>query len=279
MPIVGKQASIVSFQGGKLVYNHVYKIECLTNLHVGSGDVNFNIIDNEVEGDAVTGFPIVHASGLKGALREHFSKSANLSYDITDVFGQEPVRKKGQENVVKPGAYKFFDARLIARPMRVSGQAASVSVVSEKSVNDFIRMMNILGIDRFGTQELAPVVFPEGVNFLTNVGGINNIEGEKTAKLPEDTANALALLKDVIGENIALVKDFNLFELPVVARNYLEDGTSKNLWYEEIVPHDSIFYSVILTPDEEMLLDLDDIIQIGGHASIGCGFTKFTKLN
>lgn len=279
MPIVGKQASIVSFQGGKLVYNHVYKIECITNLHVGSGDVNFNIIDNEVERDAVTGFPIVHASGLKGALREHFSKSANLSYDITDVFGQEPVRKKGQENAVKPGAYKFFDARLIARPMRVSGQVASVSVVSEKSVNDFIRMMNLFGIDRFGAKELSPVTFPEEVNFLTNVSGINNIEGEKTAKLPEETAKPLALLKDLIGENIALVKDFNLFDLPVVARNYLEDGTSKNLWYEEIVPHDSIFYSVILTPDEEMLLDLDDIIQIGGHASIGCGFTKFTKLN
>ena len=33
------------------------------------------------------------------------------------------------------------------------------------------------------------------------------------------------------------------------------------------------------TPDDEMKLDLSEIIQIGGHASIGCGFTKFTKLN
>ena len=31
-----------------------YKIDCLTNLHVGSGEVNYNIIDNEVEKDAVT---------------------------------------------------------------------------------------------------------------------------------------------------------------------------------------------------------------------------------
>ena len=53
-----------------------YKIECLTNLHVGSGDLNYNIIDNEVERDAVTGYPIVHASGLKGALKEHFKKKA-----------------------------------------------------------------------------------------------------------------------------------------------------------------------------------------------------------
>ena len=49
-----------------------YKIECLTNLHVGSGEINYNIVDNEVEKDAVTGLPVIHASGIKGALRDTF---------------------------------------------------------------------------------------------------------------------------------------------------------------------------------------------------------------
>ncbi len=83
----------------------------------------------------------------------------------------------------------------------------------------------------------------------------------------------------MIGEKYAVVRDFNDFDLPVIARNCLDNGISKNLWYEEVVPHDSVFYTFILTPDKEMKLSLDEIIQIGGHGSIGCGFTKFTKLN
>ena len=266
--------------------NHVYRIECITNLHVGSGDVNYNIIDNEVERDPVTGYPVVHSSGLKGALREYFSAKKDLSFDITDIFGQEPVRKKSEADstgsnskAIKPGSYKFMDANLLARPMRVSGQIASITVISERSVNDFIRRMNLFGIDKFGCELIEPLVFPESINFLTNVGGINSIEGEEFAALPKHAADIINRLSEIIGSDYAVVKDFNDYDLPVVARNYLEDGESKNLWYEEIVPHDSIFYTVIMTPDSQMQLDLSEIIQIGGHASIGCGFTKFSKLN
>lgn len=251
-----------------------YKIECITNLHVGSGDLNYNIIDNEVERDAVTGYPIIHASGLKGALREHFKNKKDLPSDcsIVEIFGQ----KAGKEEI-KAGSYKFLDAYLLARPMRVSGQLASIMVVSEKSVNDFIRRMNAFGIDKYGTEFLS-VDFPEGVNFLSNAEG-TSVEAEKTASIPSDAKKVLNRLSDLIGDKYAVVKDFNDYDLPVVARNYLEDGISKNLWYEEVVPHDSVFYTIIISPDDGKELPLDKIIQIGGHASIGCGFTKFTKLN
>ena len=29
----------------------IVNLECMTNMHVGNGDVNYNIIDNEVEKD------------------------------------------------------------------------------------------------------------------------------------------------------------------------------------------------------------------------------------
>ena len=251
-----------------------YKIECITNLHVGSGDLNYNIIDNEVERDAVTGYPIIHASGLKGALREHFKNKKDLPSDfsIVEIFGQEAGKEE-----IKAGSYKFLDAYLLARPMRVSGQLASIMVVSEKSVNDFIRRMNAFGIDKYGTEFLS-VDFPDGVNFLSDVKGIS-VEAEATKPLPASAKKVLDGLKELIGENVAVVKDFNDYDLPVVARNYLEDGISKNLWYEEVVPHDSVFYTIIISPDDGKELPLDKIIQIGGHASIGCGFTRFTKLN
>ena len=249
-----------------------YKIECITNMHVGSGELNYNIIDNEVERDAVTGYPIIHASGLKGAIREHFKNKTNISFDIIDVFGQESGSK-----VIKAGSYKFLDGYLIARPMRVKGQLVSIMVVSEKSVNDFIRRMNAFGITKYGNKYLN-VTFPKDINFLSNVNDIF-VESEETGVIPASAMEILNGLHELIGKNVAIVRDFNDYDIPVVARNQLENGESKNLWYEEIVPHDSIFYSIIITPDVEMKLDFSDIIQVGGHASIGCGFTKFTKLN
>lgn len=248
-----------------------YQIQCLTNLHVGSGDVNYNIIDNEVERDPVTNYPTIHASGLKGALREHFTAKKQPDSIVTYVFGQN--QKSGD---IKPGAYKFLDAWLLARPMRVSGRLASVMVVSEKSVNDFIDRMNTFGITQYGTEHLR--VDFGAHTFLTNVNNIS-VEGESTGKLDKKADSLLKKLTDLIGEKYAVVRDFNDFDLPVIARNCLDNGISKNLWYEEVVPHDSVFYTFILTPDKEMKLSLDEIIQIGGHGSIGCGFTKFTKLN
>ena len=250
-----------------------YKIDCITNLHTGSGDLNYNIIDNEVERDAVTGFPIVHASGLKGALREHFTRKKDnpKDFDIVKIFGQEAGTSD-----ISAGSYKFLDAYLLARPMRVRGQTASIMVVSEKSVNDFIRRMNTFGIKKYGT-EVLKVSFPEGVNFLSNVRDVD-VEAEKTGVIPPDAMRVLERLKDLIKDKFAVVRDFNDYALPVVARNQLKDGESKNLWYEEVVPHDSVFYTVFITPDEKMELDLSGIIQIGGHASIGCGLTTFTEL-
>lgn len=72
-------------------------------------------------------------------------------------------------------------------------------------------------------------------------------------------------------------------KLPVIARNYLENGTSQNLWYEEIVPHQSVFVSYIAASDNHFIefeKELTEgIIQIGANASIGYGLCKFSKIS
>ena len=257
---------------------HLYKIECLTNLHVGSGDVNYNIVDNEVEKD-INGYPVIHLSGLKGALREQAEKIqfVNDKAKVEAIFGQT-----AGSGVVKPGSYKFFDGCIISRPMRVSGSdtMASISVFTLESINSFLKTVSVFGLDLFdGITHIdeALINFSES-SFVSNVSGIF-IEGERAAVLSQNAQNSLNKLKTVIGEKYAIVKDFNSYSLPVIARNYLENGISKNLWYEEVVPHGSVFYMLIITPGEENELEMDEVKQIGGHASIGCGFTKFTKLN
>ncbi len=255
--------------------NHLFKIECLTNLHVGSGDVNYNIIDNEVEKDAVTGYPIIHSSGVKGALREHASKNQfkdNESAEVA-IFGQ----KSGKGDIAA-GTYKFLDANFISRPMRVmNGEIASIPVIAIDAINDFLHKITAFGCNPFGIEKIDMPDF-KGNRFLSNVSNIR-VEGESTDIVPPETANQLAELKDIIGESYAIAAKINDYDLPVVARNQLDNGESKNLWYEEVVPHGSVFYTIIITQENEMELDLSDIIHIGAHETIGCGFTKFTKLN
>jgi len=337
---------------------HLYKIECLTNLHVGSGDINYNVVDNEVEKD-INGYAMIHSSGLKGALREHAEQAALKVYKekkkkiendekqaaeekaeevpkeeteeekakredeekkakkerdkklleecmkpVINIFGQESGSKE-----IQKGSYKFLDANIICRPLRVYGSLsmASIPVFSIDSINSFLRKINNFGIKelkaKVNGEEVTVDVsqYSDGLNgslfdfdremecadgtkkvekyeFITNESGIY-IEGEKTAEFSDTAKDILKKFEVVLGEHYAVVNNFDHYPLPVLARNYLEDGKSKNLWYEEVVPHGSVFYTIIITPDETNALNMEEIKQIGGHASIGCGFTRFIRLN
>lgn len=255
---------------------HLYKYFCLTNLHMGSGEVNYSIVDNEVEKD-ISGNPVIFASGIKGALREHFS--GRLSADrIAYIFGAKPTEKAS----VAAGAYKFLDAGLIARPMRITGSAvrAFIPVTTLDAVNNYLRLTADLNCNPHGISriEADASVFGDAV-FLTNSNESILVEGDVTAKMPDALAAQLEKLSPVLGDTFALVRSFSDYPLPVIARNQLDGQISKNLWYEEFVPHHSVFYQITVTPGEEMELSLEEMpVQFGGNASVGCGFVKIEKL-
>ena len=67
--------------------------------------------------------------------------------------------------------------------------------------------------------------------------------------------------------------------LPIIARNCLENGESVNLWYEQVLPSQSVLATIIQTVNEKDLDMLNDkIVQIGANATIGYGYCKFIKL-
>lgn len=219
----------------------IFVIECLTNLHVGNGDVNFNIIDNEVERDVVTGFPTINSSGVKGALRAFFEENKLLS-KINEIFGSEV---KGSTT---SGALKFLSANLLALPIRsVSGGDKPYSIHAPKTAcEDFKQMLK---------------------NFQLEDVSIEDIKGGD--------------------EKITLDEDNSCYEkygLPVIARNSV--GEQTNLWYEEVVPHKSIFYFAVVdsTNESENLLEnftdsvREKIIQFGANASVGYGLCKVIKV-
>ena len=72
--------------------------------------------------------------------------------------------------------------------------------------------------------------------------------------------------------------------LPIIARNYLENGESKNLWYEQVLPAETVLYTVIQEDGDKLANALNysndkrNMIQIGANATIGYGFCKFELL-
>ena len=218
----------------------IFVIECLTNLHVGNGDVNFNIIDNEVERDVVTGFPTINSSGVKGALRAFFEEN-DLS-NTNEIFGSE------NSKVTTSGSLKFLSANLLALPIRsISGGDKPYSLHAPKTAcEDFKQMLK---------------------NFQLEDVSIEDIKGRD--------------------EKITLDEDNSCYEkygLPVIARNSV--GEQTNLWYEEVVPHKSIFYFAVVdsTNESENLLEnftdsvREKIIQFGANASVGYGLCKVIKV-
>ena len=226
----------------------VVNLECVTNMHVGNGDVNFNIIDNEVERDVVTGYPTINASGVKGALREYFKK--NVAEDkVKKIFGD-----------IESGKLKFLCANMLAIPMRASeGNEAYYLVSTKEALDEYEKICTMFDIKetKMSTQSVTESISVEGVKLSEKV-----MMGEKTIYLMNN---------DI----------FRKMALPVVARNCLENGKSVNLWYEEIVPHKSLFYFVVMAEDaDKEFFDLfketveNQIIQFGGNATIGYGLCK-----
>ena len=67
--------------------------------------------------------------------------------------------------------------------------------------------------------------------------------------------------------------------LPIIARNVLDNGQSKNLWYEQVVPSETVFYAIIQEPDGVLAKTIDGrLIQIGANATIGYGYCKFNLI-
>lgn len=68
--------------------------------------------------------------------------------------------------------------------------------------------------------------------------------------------------------------------LPIIARNVLDDGgISKNIWYEQVLPAETVLFAVIQETGNDLKNALDGaIVQIGANASIGYGYCEFKLL-
>ena len=219
----------------------VYKITAKTNLHVGNeSGGDFTIIDNAIQRDPLTGLPCINSSSLKGAINEFCSNCIKMSADARKkLFGSDKVDKKGDS---QKGEAIFFDAKLLFLPQQ-DDQTLFHYVTSD----NVIAMLN----DRIK-------LFNPSFNFVKPA----NYNG-KVVKTENERFSALC-------------SDDNL---PIIARNVLDNGESKNLWYEQVLPAETVLYTIIQENEDKLAKELDgQIVQIGANATIGYGYCKFEIL-
>lgn len=258
---------------------NAYLIQCITNLHVGSGDANYGIVDKLVQRDTVFNYPTIHSSSLKGALREHYEKIwENDIGKINDVFG----KKTANDSDAESGNCNFLNADLMALPVRCSHKQFALTFCPQsiEAINTKAQMLvnkNLLK---------TPTAFDK---LFTN-DNINSIYLEDD-NIQKAIHTKILLEKVEMAGFTALDKQYAIVSndkfdnytdnLPVIARNRL--GENKNLWYEEVVPHQSLFITYIISNSEnysEFKKELlKNIFQIGANSSVGYGLCKFHKIN
>jgi len=276
---------------------HAYIIRCLTNLHAGSGDANYGVIDKLVQRDQITNYPMIHSSGIKGAVKEYFDKAVADLNNKNDFFKYVFGSTKTSGNAeMRQGEFKFFDANLLLLPVRSNFRPfyRVFSIEILKSLIERFEMMEVnysLQNDLNGVLNIGtlPVIFANEQNV--------NLEDFNAHALDNDSLTALRTsidnLKGNFGEYLALCNDEEQMrsfagKLPVIARNYLENGQSGNLWFEEVVPRETKFTLLISHPTTDegnnFFDDFDSkingkVVQIGANASIGYGSCEFTRIS
>jgi len=262
--------------------NAVWLITTKTNLHAGNENTSsYGLIDKSVQRDVLTGLPCINGSSLKGALNEFFSaKKKKEPAFLKKVFG---VDKTGEITETEKGTTSFFDAQLLSIPVQ-SNNRLFYRATSPGVLNNFVERLKMFSIipETRNYKDLSvdlnlstPVVFTEEGTKL----------GDFSAR-KEDRFTQLDNIEALIGKEVAIFSDRDFkdlcddYNLPIIARNKLDNGESKNLWYEQLLPQETVFYSIFLSSENDISKDFLDgeIVQIGANATVGFGYCQFKLL-
>ena len=257
-----------------------------TPLHVGAG-ASVGAIDQPVQRERHTGFPIIPGSSIKGVLRDHLCSPGNST--LNSLFGEE--KDDGQYTA---GKISFGEARLLAFPVRSAKGAFALAT-------------SALTLQRFARDAGCSVKVPPAPTDMTCLAGSKLViekNGQKGVVLeeyrfkvseafPTEWEGILTkLLSDAVLSGaegrFVLLSDGDLSHFTVNAcqvnqhvRIDDESGTAEDggLFNEEAVPSETLFYAPMTvlsrgSDDNEVFKALarEQLIQFGGNGTTGLGF-------
>lgn len=278
-----------------------------TSLHPGTGSTT-GVVDLPVQRERHTDFPIIQASGIKGAMRE----VAEKKWPATEKEGKRepnPIVSVifGPENSDHAGALAITDARILAFPVR-SLTNVYVWVTCPSVLSRLKRDAALLKFPIGNISELMPdkekalvstdstlseklimeeLLFTVDANKKTEV---TNCITEILKFIPPNGAYTKVIEK--MKKDLVVIHDDDFTHLvknatQVSARIVLkENKTSDNLWYEESIPPDTLFYTLLMASkprggnsiaDANGVLNkvkevVKDYLQIGGNETVGMGW-------
>jgi len=270
-------------------------------IHAGA-ESSTGAIDNPIQREMHTGYPHMQANSVKGAMRDFF-RQKNKDKELESlIFGNEKYSDPNESDNNKkqkscPGAIVVSDAKLFAMPVR-SNIAPFVHVTCPTLLKRFSTALQMCGIDKLNE---IPNIQKENsilLNWNTDEEQII-IEDVVVKKGPEAELKELeqmfpqaTKLLFVSDEVFKYVVD-NCTEVQTQIKIDEETGTAKvgALRYEELLPSDSILYSVIMYNDavfqksDSSDLKMNTIksnieetfnsyMQVGGDKTLGRGIVQ-----
>ena len=227
--------------------SHLWLITAETNLHVGNeNSSNYGIIDKAVQRDPLTSRPCINSSSLKGAINEFFTNKKKIDSETrVNIFGSD---KRGENKKQQKGEIIFFDAHLLFLPVQDDNSLYHYETNSQV-VELFLQRNKMLGV-----------------------------ELDKFSNDPNQYKDFFHLDRTV-RYNESFVTACNDENLPIIARNCLENGLSANLWYEQVLPSKTVLYFFTSGDVKGFAEALDgSLVQIGANATVGYGYCRITKI-
>ncbi|HHO47333.1 MAG TPA: type III-B CRISPR module RAMP protein Cmr4 [Desulfobacteraceae bacterium] len=291
----------------------IFLLKTRSGLHCGIGQ-GLSDIDLPTAREAVSGYPFVPGSSIKGVLRDHFQQTATDQKKFEAAFGSE-----AGPGDLGASALSFGDARLLCLPVRSCfGTFAymtspyALTVFGEAAMRARLAVPPALPTfpEQTDTYHAAvpdgsallsgnqnPRVLLEDIDLLRHAAAAEtaNQWAERLAAylFPESTAmNTQG--RDLFKQRFVIVHDDVMAflcttALPVAARIRIgERGVVERgaLWYEEFVPPESIFAGSLLaeaTRGEKKYSarDMFDLVsgspldfQVGVDATVGRGLVS-----
>jgi len=251
-----------------------------------------------------------------------------LDEEIEDKESDEYKKRLKQLNLLKEaprhGLVKFYEARLLTLPLRSSDRVYYNATCPEAVIDYFDNLLKHNIFDKSGNDEINNLIkfFSSFYQYFeqNECDFLIFADKEKTIPMIEEyeKGKCEVLQSDATGHDfvklvckylspskvknfiysLAVFSDKNFYDickfgLPIIARNHLENGKSKNLFYEEMLPRRSVLWFMTGTynhfpENEQQTFDIiiikfrekltTDIIQIGANASIGYGETSIREI-
>jgi CRISPR-associated protein Cmr4 len=285
-------------------------LHAISPIHAGAGSAT-GAVDLPIQRERHTGWPHIQASGVKGAFRDHCERVwMHKDLDVDKLVKNEKKERAlelgnrifGQSDGKnsQAGAVAFSDARLLAFPVR-SSAAPFVWIICPALLKRLNRDLVLAGqhIDSLSEATVEPdsycpvrgdmqgQVILEDICLKQQENNCPELSDFFSKFIPD--ADKMLLIPD---DHFTFLME-TATEVQAQIKIKAETGTTQDgsLRYEELLPADTVMYSVVFFGDEraeeENLMVLDTLkksvqeaaathIQIGGDMTLGRGIFKLT---